>query len=76
MALACPHRHPRNNATLGTQQQNARMVRALAEAGSEQNEEVKKISAWRILFVFPLSVPIYGMNFYPCMPELHCAGAT
>ncbi|MFJ6868574.1 magnesium and cobalt transport protein CorA [Streptomyces termitum] len=58
------------NATLVTQQQNAEM-RALAEAGFEQNEEVKKISAWAaILFAPTLVGTIYGMNF-DTMPELH-----
>lgn len=60
------------NATLVTQQQNAEM-RALAEAGFEQNEEVKKISAWAaILFAPTLVGTIYGMNFRD-MPELHWA---
>ncbi|MFJ3303727.1 magnesium and cobalt transport protein CorA [Streptomyces sp. NPDC086549] len=58
------------NATLVTQQQNAEM-RALAEAGFEQNEEVKKISSWAaILFAPTLVGTIYGMNFAN-MPELH-----
>ncbi|MEU4928507.1 magnesium and cobalt transport protein CorA [Streptomyces yokosukanensis] len=58
------------NATLVTQQQNAEM-RALAEAGFEQNEEVKKISSWAaILFAPTLVGTIYGMNF-DNMPELH-----
>jgi magnesium transporter len=57
------------NATLVTQQQNAEM-RALAEAGFEQNEEVKKISSWAaILFAPTLVGTIYGMNFQH-MPEL------
>jgi magnesium transporter len=57
------------NATLVTQQQNAEM-RALAEAGFEQNEEIKKISAWAaILFAPTLVGTIYGMNFRH-MPEL------
>ncbi|MBT2443675.1 magnesium and cobalt transport protein CorA [Streptomyces sp. ISL-36] len=61
------------NATLVTQQQNAEM-RALAEAGFEQNEEIKKISAWAaILFAPTLVGTIYGMNF-DSMPELHWAG--
>ncbi|MFE3492614.1 magnesium and cobalt transport protein CorA [Streptomyces sp. NPDC059175] len=60
------------NTTLVTQQQNAEM-RALAEAGFEQNEEVKKISAWAaILFAPTLVGTIYGMNFQE-MPELHWA---
>ncbi|WP_424890442.1 magnesium and cobalt transport protein CorA [Streptomyces sp. XH2] len=60
------------NATLVTQQQNAEM-RALAEAGFEQNEEIKKISSWAaILFAPTLVGTIYGMNF-DAMPELHWA---
>ncbi|MDQ1035326.1 magnesium transporter [Streptomyces sp. V3I8] len=60
------------NATLVTQQQNAEM-RALAEAGFEQNEEIKKISSWAaILFAPTLVGTIYGMNFTH-MPELHWA---
>ncbi|MCX4884499.1 MULTISPECIES: magnesium and cobalt transport protein CorA [unclassified Streptomyces] len=60
------------NATLVTQQQNAEM-RALAEAGFEQNEEVKRISSWAaILFAPTLVGTIYGMNF-DRMPELHWA---
>ncbi|WP_329168264.1 magnesium and cobalt transport protein CorA [Streptomyces sp. NBC_01267] len=58
------------NATLVSQQQNAEM-RALAEAGFEQNEEIKKISSWAaILFAPTLVGTIYGMNF-DNMPELH-----
>ncbi|MFF7413492.1 magnesium/cobalt transporter CorA [Streptomyces lydicus] len=58
------------NATLVNQQQNAEM-RALAEAGFEQNEEIKKISSWAaILFAPTLVGTIYGMNF-DHMPELH-----
>ncbi|WP_328535961.1 magnesium and cobalt transport protein CorA [Streptomyces sp. NBC_00344] len=58
------------NATLVTQQQNAEM-RALAEAGFEQNEEIKKISSWAaILFAPTLVGTIYGMNF-ESMPELN-----
>lgn len=57
------------NSTLVTQQQNAEM-RALAEAGFEQNEEIKKISSWAaILFAPTLVGTIYGMNFED-MPEL------
>ncbi|WP_093798361.1 magnesium and cobalt transport protein CorA [Streptomyces sp. Wb2n-11] len=60
------------NATLVTQQQNAEM-RALAEAGFEQNEEIKKISSWAaILFAPTLVGTVYGMNF-DHMPELHWA---
>ncbi|WAZ24984.1 magnesium and cobalt transport protein CorA [Streptomyces cinnabarinus] len=58
------------NATLVTQQQNAEM-RALAEAGFAQNEEIKRISSWAaILFAPTLVGTIYGMNFTH-MPELH-----
>ncbi|MHB9858092.1 magnesium and cobalt transport protein CorA [Streptomyces sp. YIM S03343] len=58
------------NATLVSQQQNTEM-RALAEAGFEQNEEIKKISSWAaILFAPTLVGTIYGMNFGH-MPELH-----
>nr|WP_053676773.1 magnesium and cobalt transport protein CorA [Streptomyces sp. WM4235] len=61
------------NATLVSQQQNAEM-RALAEAGFEQNEEIKKISSWAaILFAPTLVGTIYGMNF-ESMPELKWAG--
>ncbi|MFD9406983.1 magnesium and cobalt transport protein CorA [Streptomyces sp. NPDC059989] len=61
------------NATLVSQQQNAEM-RALAEAGFEQNEEIKKISSWAaILFAPTLVGTIYGMNFQD-MPELKWAG--
>ncbi|WP_405662639.1 magnesium and cobalt transport protein CorA [Streptomyces sp. RK9] len=60
------------NTTLVTQQQNAEM-RALAEAGFEQNEEIKKISSWAaILFAPTLVGTIYGMNF-ETMPELRWA---
>ena len=39
-------------------------MRALAEAGFEQNEEIKKISSWAaILFAPTLVGTIYGMNF-------------
>ncbi|WP_328682124.1 magnesium and cobalt transport protein CorA [Streptomyces sp. NBC_00322] len=58
------------NATLVTQQQNEEM-RAMAEAGIEQNEEIKKISSWAaILFAPTLVGTIYGMNFEH-IPELH-----
>jgi magnesium transporter len=58
------------NATQVTQQQNSEM-RALAEAGFEQNEEIKKISSWAaILFAPTLVGTVYGMNF-DHMPELH-----
>jgi magnesium transporter len=57
------------NATLVAQQQNEEM-KNLAEAANDQNEEVKKISAWAaILFAPTLIGTIYGMNFEH-MPEL------
>jgi magnesium transporter len=44
----------------------------LTEASIEQNEEVKRISAWAaIIFAPTLIGTIYGMNFD--MPELHWA---
>ncbi|TDD96748.1 magnesium and cobalt transport protein CorA [Jiangella asiatica] len=58
------------NATLVTQQQNEEM-KALTEASYEQNEELKKISAYAaILFAPTLVGTIYGMNF-DNMPETH-----
>lgn len=57
------------NATLVGQRQNEEM-KALAEAGHAQNEEIKRISAWAaILFAPTLVGTIYGMNF-ETMPEL------
>ena len=45
-------------------------TKALSEAGIQQNEQVKKISAWAaILFAPTLVGTIYGMNFEH-MPEL------
>ncbi|HET9851829.1 MAG TPA: magnesium and cobalt transport protein CorA [Candidatus Limnocylindrales bacterium] len=59
------------NATLVNQAQNEE-VRRLTEASIEQNEEVKRISAWAaIIFAPTLIGTIYGMNFD--MPELHWA---
>jgi magnesium transporter len=56
--------------TLVGQQQNEEM-RSLTLASLDQNEEVKKISAWAaILFAPTLVGTIYGMNFEH-MPELH-----
>jgi magnesium transporter len=56
------------NATLVTQNQNEDL-KALAEAGHAQNEEIKKISAWAaILFAPTLIGTVYGMNF-DHMPE-------
>jgi magnesium transporter len=46
-------------------------TKALSEASIDQNEEVKRISAWAaILFAPTLVGTIYGMNF-DHMPELH-----
>jgi magnesium transporter len=45
-------------------------TKALTEISNEQNEEVKKISAWAaILFAPTLVGTVYGMNFEH-MPEL------
>jgi magnesium transporter len=58
------------NATLVAQKQNEEM-KTLTEASMDQNEEVKKISAWAaILFAPTLIGTVYGMNF-DMMPELH-----
>jgi magnesium transporter len=60
------------NATLVAQQQNEEM-RSLTEASYNQNEEVKRISAWAaILFAPTLIGTVYGMNFQD-MPELRWA---
>jgi magnesium transporter len=57
------------NATLVNQAQNEEIKR-LTEASYEQNEDVKRISAWAaILFAPTLIGTIYGMNF-EFMPEL------
>jgi magnesium transporter len=46
------------------------MSNALTEMSNDQNEEVKKISAWAaILFAPTLVATVYGMNFEN-MPEL------
>jgi magnesium transporter len=46
-------------------------MKTLTEASMDQNEEVKKISAWAaILFAPTLIGTVYGMNF-DSMPELH-----
>jgi magnesium transporter len=59
------------NATLVNQAQNEE-VRRLTEASIEQNEEVKRISAWAAIIFAPTLVgTIYGMNFD--MPEMHWA---
>ncbi|MEU4395805.1 magnesium/cobalt transporter CorA [Kribbella sp. NPDC023855] len=58
------------NATLVAQQQNEEM-KSLTVASNDQNEEVKRISAWAaILFAPTLIGTVYGMNF-DYMPELH-----
>jgi len=58
------------NATLVAQRQNEEM-RALSIASIEQNDDVKRISAWAaILFAPTLVGTVYGMNFDD-MPELH-----
>ena len=60
------------NATLVAQRQNEEM-RALSEASIDQNEDVKRISAWAaILFAPTLIGTVYGMNF-DTLPELHWA---
>jgi magnesium transporter len=61
------------NATLVAQRQNEEM-RVLSEASIDQNEDVKRISAWAaILFAPTLIGTVYGMNF-DHMPELHWTG--
>jgi magnesium transporter len=60
------------NAALVSQLQNEKIHR-LTEAGYEQNDQVKRISAWAaILFAPTLVASIYGMNF-DHMPELDWA---
>jgi magnesium transporter len=57
------------NATLVAQRQNEEM-RALSAVSVDQNEEVKRVSAWAaILFAPTLVGTVYGMNFEH-MPEL------
>jgi magnesium transporter len=57
------------NAALVAQRRNDEITR-LAEAGDEQNEQVKRISSWAAnLFPPTLITSIYGMNF-DHMPEL------
>ncbi|WP_127475845.1 magnesium and cobalt transport protein CorA [Microbacterium sulfonylureivorans] len=52
-------------------QENNEAMRRMAEFGLEQNEQVKKVTAWAaILFAPTLVGTIYGMNF-DHMPELH-----
>ncbi|MDR0847728.1 MAG: magnesium/cobalt transporter CorA [Propionibacteriaceae bacterium] len=58
------------NATLMSQRQ-MEAIRELNEAGAEENDAMKKISAWAaIIFAPSLIGGIYGMNF-DFMPELH-----
>ena len=58
------------NATLVNQLQTEEMKR-LTEASYDQNEEIKRISAWAaIIFAPTLIGTIYGMNF-DNIPELH-----
>jgi magnesium transporter len=60
------------NATLVNQAQNEE-IKGLTVASYEQNEQVKRISAWAaILFAPTLIASIYGMNFTN-IPELHWA---
>ncbi|HEY7524361.1 MAG TPA: CorA family divalent cation transporter, partial [Candidatus Limnocylindrales bacterium] len=60
------------NATLVNQAQNEEIKR-LTEASFDQNEEVKRVSAWAaILFAPTLIGTVYGMNF-DTIPELHWA---
>jgi magnesium transporter len=57
------------NATLVSQAQNEEL-KALSESTYDQNEQVKRISAWAaILFAPTLIGTVYGMNF-AYMPEL------
>ncbi|GEL19288.1 magnesium and cobalt transport protein CorA [Pseudonocardia asaccharolytica] len=57
------------NSTLVAQRQNEEMAR-LAQAGYDQNEQLKRISSWAaILFAPTVVAGIYGMNFTR-MPEL------
>jgi magnesium transporter len=57
------------NATLVSQAQNEK-IKNLTEASYDQNEEIKKVSAWAaILFAPTLIGTVYGMNF-DRMPEL------
>ena len=60
------------NSTLVDARRNEEM-RKLTEFGLQQNDQVKKISAWAaILFAPTLVGTVYGMNF-DHMPELHWA---
>jgi magnesium transporter len=58
------------NSILVAQKQNEEMT-ALSRTSNEQNDEVKKISAWAAIGFAPTTIAsIYGMNFRN-MPELH-----
>ena len=58
------------NSILVAQRQNEEMT-ALSRTSNQQNDEVKKISAWAAIGFAPtLVASIYGMNFNH-MPELH-----
>jgi magnesium transporter len=58
------------NATLVNQAQNEE-IKALTVSTFDQNEQVKRISAWAaILFAPTLIGTVYGMNFRD-MPALH-----
>jgi magnesium transporter len=57
------------NSILVAQKQNEEMT-ALSRTSNEQNDEVKKISAWAAIGFAPTTIAsIYGMNFHN-MPEL------
>ncbi len=57
------------NASLVAQRQNDEMAR-MTEAGFDQNEQVKRISAWAAIFFAPSFIAsLYGMNFHD-IPEL------
>jgi Mg2+ and Co2+ transporter CorA len=57
-------------ATLQMRTQNDR-IQLLTEASYQQNEQVKKISAWAAIFFAPTFIAsVYGMNF-DHMPEQH-----
>ncbi|MYM20264.1 transporter [Brevibacterium sp. 5221] len=60
------------NATMISERQNEDM-RRMNELSIQQNEQMKKISAWAAMLFFPsLVAGTYGMNFEH-MPELHWA---
>jgi magnesium transporter len=57
------------NATLVTQAQNEEM-KHLTESSLDQNDEIKKVSAWAAILFAPTVIgTLYGMNFHD-MPEL------